>query len=242
MSYGEWCHVVGLFQSLLFLNARNPANVVVDIGCGTGLLAVASEPVIGASGHYIGIDVSERDVTFCRNHYPADRFRFQHLDTANRRYAPDQPPAHRRWDIENESVDLLTALSVWTHLTEVDARFYFREIDRVLKPGGRALLTFFLLDEDYHRSLEHRSEAVGRYHNTRQDRWVFDVNCPDSHGGWFHPTWATRPEDAVGITSAALDSIMEGTRLRRLALHPGNWKERPGLYFQDIVVFEKGSG
>ena len=41
--------------------------------------------------------------------------------------------------------------SVLTHLLEDEAEHYLAETARVLEPGGRALATFFLLDDDVAR-------------------------------------------------------------------------------------------
>jgi len=239
-SYGEWCHVVGIFQTLLYMHlGHKTGNRILDIGCGTGILGIASEPYVQDEGKYIGIDVRKADIDFCNKHYGEDHFVFQHLDVSNPRYAPQQSAARHGWDIDDMSIDLITALSVWTHLNEEDAVYYFREIDRVLKPGAKALVTFFLLDDTYYAGLSDRSDQVGRYHNTRQDLWVFDVPCSAS-GEWFHPLWARQPEDAIGVTIAGIYRMLEGTGLELRKTYIGNWKETSGVFFQDVLVFQQG--
>jgi len=239
VAYGEWCHVVGIFQALIAVYApSNESLTLLDIGCGTGLLAIATQPLLGPQGRYIGIDVSQRDINFCQQHYPAKWASFQHLDVANPTYAPNQSVEKVPWDIRDGSVDILTALSVWTHMNEADALFYFKEIDRVLKPGGRAILTFFVLDEAYRASLTHRKKQVSSYHNTYENRWIFDqVSSPSRQ--WYHRNGAAHPEDAIAITTEGIAMLLAGTSLVQIAAYCGNWKERPGLYFQDILVFER---
>jgi SAM-dependent methyltransferase len=240
VSYGEWCHVIGIFQTLLYMHLdRERGNRILDIGCGTGILGIASEPYVQDEGKYIGIDVRKADIDFCNKHYREDHFLFQHLDVANPTYAAQQPGERRRWDIDDVSIDLMTALSVWTHLNEEDAVYYFREIDRVLKPGAKAIVTFFLLDHEYYEGREERSDRSGRYHSTRQDLWIFEVPCSAS-GEWFHPRWARQAEDAIGVTPTGVNRMLEGTGLELRETFAGNWKERPGIFFQDVLVFEKG--
>jgi SAM-dependent methyltransferase len=242
ISYGEWCYEVGILQSILFHHLGKRTNSrILDVGCGTGIVGIASEPFLGQDGEYLGIDVSKRAIEFCKKHYPPSRFTFKHLDVMNRRYAPGQASERTRWDVADESIDMVTAVSVWTHLSEEDATFYFREIDRVLKPGGKAIITFFLLDRCYHRSLRDRTEMPGEYHAFGQSRWIFDVPCSDSQD-WFHPQWVEEPEDAIGIRPAGIDAMLERTSLRLVNTYGGTWKEMPGVFFQDVLVFEKAAG
>ena len=235
-AYGEWCHVVGIFQTLLqFHQPQAGDNDVLDVGCGTGLLAIASDRVLGKGGRYLGIDVSSEDIQFCQRHYTADRFQFQHLSIHNQMYAPDQGQDRLRWDVADASFDMVTALSVWTHMNEGDAIFYFGEVDRVLKPGGRALITFFLLDEHYEANLSQIQAGQHQYHRAKR-AWVFDQRLTEN---WYYPKWANVPENAIGVTEQGLAQMLAGTSLHRVQTYPGTWKEQPGMYFQDVLIFEK---
>ena len=240
VAYGEWCHVIGIFQTLLNLHLKGTEdNTILDIGCGTALLGIASEPFLGKNGKYIGIDIRTEDVAFCQHHYPPATHSFHHLDANNTAYAPQQKKERARWLIADGSVDVVTALSVWTHLNEQDASFYFKEIHRVLRPGGQALITFFYLDDFYRRSLGQRNtEALGTFHNTPKNLWFFDHQCPGS-GYWYYPGWVKYPEDAMGVTSQGIDTLLTGTALEMTDIYPGNWKEIPGVFFQDVLVFRK---
>lgn len=238
-SYAEWGHVIGIFQTFMSLYLQNRENNnILDVGCGTGLLAISSEPFLGEYGKYVGIDVVEKDVRFCRKHYPSSNFEFIHLDANNPAYTSSQKSMKLKWPIESESIDLVTALSVWTHLKEEDSLFYFNEMSRVLKPDGIAIVTFFLLDKEYEKSCSNRTYQMGRYHMTSQARWIFDQSSYGSDA-WLNPKWATIPEQAIGITKAGLDRLISGTDLTLIEHFQGNWKEIPGAFFQDILIFEK---
>jgi SAM-dependent methyltransferase len=238
-SYAEWAHVVGIFQTLIFQNINNKTgNVILDIGCGTGLLGIASQPFVGEGGKYIGIDVMENEIDFCKSHFTSKEFEFIHFDVHNAAYADKQADKNKMWPFENGSVDLVTALSVWTHLKEEDAVFYFTEIARVLKKGSKAIITFFYLDESYEASLQHRINDFGRYHFTNQQNWIFDESAYGSKN-WCYPGWLNTPEEAIGVKEKGLEILLERCGLKMIQYYPGNWKEQPGIFFQDVLVFEK---
>ncbi len=238
-AYAEWAHVIGIFQTLIHQQlGANDRPAVLDVGCGSGLLAIAAEPFLGPDGRYTGLDVMKGEIDFCRGHYPSPPFEFIHFDTANAAYAPGQAAARPPWPLPDRAFDLVTALSVWTHMNEQDATFYVAEVARVLKPGGRAMITFFLLDDAYRRSLGRRDDGKGRYHNTRRSDWVFDQPSYASDA-WFHPAWAHVPENAVAVTPDGLNRLLAASGLRLSEHHQGNWKETPGTYFQDVLIFRQ---
>lgn len=232
-AYSEWAYVAGIFQTLLVTHGYR--GELVDIGCGTGLLALACEPLLGDSGRYTGIDVVENDIAFCRQHYSPDRFRFLHHEAANPFYAPGAEAERQRWPLPDAAADFITALSVWTHFAEPDCRFYFADLARLLAPAGKALVSVFLLDEHYDRSWLNWSADPGRYHTMAQNRWVFDRPAYGS-GICSTPAWADVPEQAIGISAAGLDEMLAGAGLTVLQHYPGSWKDQPGLYFQDVLL------
>jgi len=236
-AYAEWAHVIGIFQTLIYQNLKEKeSNQILDVGCGKGLLAIASEPFID---EYHGLDVGKKEIAFCIEHFTDKKFKFHHLDARNPSYAPKQTTERVAWHFENNQFDLVTALSVWTHFSEFDARFYLNEVARVLKPSARALITMFILDDHYTQSLSTRKIAEsGRYHSTNQEDWVFDQPSYGSEN-WFHPAWAKVPENAIAITEAGLKSICQESGLSIVDHMTGNWKEYPGVFFQDVLVLEK---
>ncbi|WP_290741820.1 class I SAM-dependent methyltransferase [Haliea sp.] len=238
-AYAEWAHVIGIFQTLIgqHIGWREDLRVL-DAGCGAGLLAIACEPFLGRGGCYTGLDVAAEQLAFCRQHYRGEHYRFLHLDTANPFYAPDQTAAGAPWPVADAGQQLVTALSVWTHFNERDARFYMAELERVLEPGGKALVTVFLLDEAYHATLPRTAGKAARFHGTPLERWVFDQPAYGS-SEWLCPGWAQVPEAAIGMTPAGLASLLEASQLQLAAHYRGNWKEVPGPFFQDVLVLEK---
>lgn len=239
IAYSEWAHVIGLFQSLFYFQLNNHVNNrILDIGSGAGLLAMASKPFIKPDGEYLGLDVMKKDTEFCQKHYSDPNTKFEHFDINNSKYAKDQNENLIPWGVNDNDFDLLSALSVWTHLKEDHAIFYFKEINRVLKKGGKAIITFFYLDEGYRKTLKKRVDEKGKFHGTNQLSWIFSESAYDS-SHWFSPDWVKVPEDAIGIDEKALEILLKDTTLELVDYFPGNWKENVGFYFQDVLVFQK---
>jgi len=91
---------------------------ILDVGCGTG----ANLEMLGQFGEAEGVDVSVDALTFCRA----------------RGLTNVRQGAAEKLPYEDESFDLVTALDVVEHLD--DDRAGLKEMHRVLRPGGRALL------------------------------------------------------------------------------------------------------
>jgi hypothetical protein len=62
-----------------------------------------------------------------------------------------------RFPVDDGWATLVLATSVFTHLDGDESEHYIDEVGRALAPGGAALLTFFLLDDESRASI-----AVGR--------------------------------------------------------------------------------
>jgi SAM-dependent methyltransferase len=239
LSYAEWAHVIGIFQTLLYLNLKNKTgNRILDIGCGTGLGGIAAEPFISDGGNYTGIDIIKDDLDYCRKNFDQDNHTFIHMDVLNPAYTRDAGKSKQHWPVKDESFDMITAVSVWSHLNQEDAVFYMKEVARVMKKEGKAMITGFYMNDEYNKSIPYRSGSLGRYHLTRQDKWIFDKKAYNSEN-WYTTSWASYPEDVIGFTPGGLKFLLKESCLILEKYHSGNWKEIPGIFFQDILILRK---
>lgn len=121
---------------------------VLEIGCGPGRLPLGILDRVGDVRSYVGIDVSETPIDWCRRHISREHpdFRFVHIDVHNPRYNPAGGSAQSalRLPVDDASVDIIYHYSVFSHLRESDIRAYLREFRRVLRPSGKIFFTAFV--------------------------------------------------------------------------------------------------
>jgi SAM-dependent methyltransferase len=235
-TYGEWCYTIGLFQSLIFQNLPSRPVRMLDVGCGVGRMYLAAKPYLTDEDSYLGIDVGKSFVDICRSQYQEPNVSFIHTEAANGYYARGEKGPPKTWPLEDGYHNVVTALSVWTHLREEDWRFYLGEVGRVLAPGGRAIISFFILDDLY--APEAKSSRMSRFYPQPENKWIFDASAYGSEH-WRYPSWAEVPEVAIGVPMDVFETASAEAGLRVATYLPGQWKDQPGFFFQDVVVFEK---
>ena len=104
-----------------------PPGVAVDIGCGTGGTLQAFAPL---GGRWVGVERSELALAFCR-----------------KRGLPDLLQASAEaLPLKSDSADLVLCLDVLYHRGVADDRVVLAECFRVLRPGGRVIITDSALD------------------------------------------------------------------------------------------------
>jgi SAM-dependent methyltransferase len=161
---------------------------ILDFGCGCGRV---TRYWADFNGSVAGSDVNRKAIAWCR----------EHLDFASFLENGLEPEL----DIEDETFDVVYALSVFTHLTG-DLQLAWRdELHRVLGPGGRLLISthgrsyLAKLDPDEREQFE-RGELVVRW--------------PEMPGtnlcSAYHPEQYLRETFARGFTFVELDP--EGAR------------------------------
>ncbi len=128
-----------------------PGGRVLDIGCGPGRLAARLTHQLDG-GSYEGFDIVPRSIGWCQRKISARHpsFRFQLADIRNAQYNPTGSQEARAYSFPypDREFDLALAASVFTHMRPGEIERYVCEAARVLKPGGRLLASFFMLNED----------------------------------------------------------------------------------------------
>jgi SAM-dependent methyltransferase len=207
------------------LGGLKPSDRVLDVGCGPGRMAVPLTRYLDSAGSYEGFDVVPREVEWCRRRitprHPS--FRFQVADVRNPRYNPHgaMPASEYRFPFPDASFDFAFATSVLTHLREPDAANYLREIGRVLRPGGRCMVTFFLWNAE-----TRRDAAEGRSH--------YAFAHADGHARYES---LDSPEAAVAYDESWVHDRYFAAGMGIEELRYGQWCGRePALTWQDLIV------
>jgi SAM-dependent methyltransferase len=117
---------------------------VLDFGCGAGRFAYGLIETDWFGGSYLGIEVQQRHVDWCTANITAydPSYRFVHLNSHNERY---NPSGRQSSDIpvQDRTVDLFYAYSVFSHMRSGDVSRYLAEVSRVLRASGRSFVTMF---------------------------------------------------------------------------------------------------
>lgn len=142
---------------LLRMEQLRPTDTLVDLGCGTGRLAVHVIPTL-AGGHYVGIDIAASMLDHAR----------ALIETRH-----PSPPCRVTWqqqrsevfDLADASVDVMCAFSVFTHMEHEDTYRYLVSARRVVRPGGRFLFSCLPLSLEAARDIF--LESASRDHAAR---------------------------------------------------------------------------
>lgn len=128
LAVGGDFETVGVLEFCLLKSlGLRPEQTVVDVGCGSGRLAVQLKDYL--SGRYVGLDVVPELHAYARRRCARQDWSFQ---TATGTVIPEP----------DRSADFVVFFSVFTHLTHEQTYRYLREAKRVLRPGGTIVFSF----------------------------------------------------------------------------------------------------
>jgi SAM-dependent methyltransferase len=123
-----------------------PDSHFIDIGCNWGYLGFALANYLKPDGCYLGVDVQKQAIDWAKELFGwlGPNFNFMLLDIYNDYYNPTGkiPRGQVKLEVEDNWADLTFAASVFTHMQEDGLLSYFKEYQRVLKPGGIAAFSY----------------------------------------------------------------------------------------------------
>ncbi|MER8570072.1 MULTISPECIES: class I SAM-dependent methyltransferase [unclassified Mesorhizobium] len=206
-----------------------PDNSIVEIGCGIGRDAIPLTERLAANGRYLGIDVVKPMIDWCQQAITSKHpnFKFVHFDVAEKWYNPNGTELLQQCQIPvpDSSVDVIILHSVFTHMMRRDIAHYLDEFARILKPSGRVLATFFIINGDILKNQGPKS-YITFYHSVGDGCHVHELE---------------KPTHAVAYEEATVAAMVADANLR-MAGSPiwGAWSGRrsnPGAG-QDAIILE----
>lgn len=118
---------------------------LLELGCGAGRLPIGLIEADAVPRSYVGLEVQSRHVAWCNRQIASrdPRFSFELVNTANDRYNP-YGIDECEYPVDDHSIDLVYAYSVFSHMVSPEIRRHLREIARVLSSDGVVCLTAFI--------------------------------------------------------------------------------------------------
>ena len=138
-------------ERLLELGRIGTGESVLDIGCGTGSLALAAKRRVGPSGSVSGVDASPEMIARARR-----KASKAHLDITFSMAAVEALP------FQDGQFDVALSTLMLHHLPRQVRRQCAAELHRVLKPGGRALTVDFVKSSSERKGLVNHFHRHGR--------------------------------------------------------------------------------
>lgn len=213
---------------LVDLCGLQPGEAVLDVGCGSGRMALPLTGYLNRKGRYAGFDVSREAIAWCTENISVlhPHFDFTVVDIQTGRYNPNgkYKASNFSFPYADGSFDVVLLASVFTHMLPADVKHYMNEIARVLKRGGRSLITFFLLNAES-SALGKEGKGIIKFEHQLQ-------GCRTAN--------AERPEAAIAYPEAFVRDLYGRCGLEiREPLRYGYWCGRSrteSMSGQDVVI------
>ena len=191
-----------------------PHERVIEVGCGCGRVAIALAEYLIDAGTYVGIDPDREAIAWCTEHIGGwdSRFIFEHIDVQAGAYniAGKMPVEHLSFPYDNGTFDVALLSSVYTHMCQSGIKRYVHELGRVLRPGGRCLVSAMLMNEATKTAVQAEMTLFNFVHRLGQWNWTFD---PDN------------PTEGVSNDEQWLCEIFASNGFSVEKIEYGNWRE-----------------
>ena len=202
---------------------------VLEIGAGYGRMAVGLTDYLEPSASYHGIEIIEDAVNWCTAEISSrySNFHFIHADIENSYSNKDGKLDSSSYALpfDDNTFDFVFLTSVFSHLKPDAVEAYLKEIFRVLTPGGRSFITYYLIDPFATAQIEKKAA-----------RQLFKFSFP----GYYTTSPKVREQTIAYDTDAILQLYQAMGFAVSLPVLFGSWSGRSDSYsFQDVIVASK---
>lgn len=132
---GDFDYIGKVEVALLKRYGLEPQHRVIDVGCGSGRLALPLSSFL--TGPYSGFDIVDELVDYARRTVQRSDWRFETVD-------------HIGIPEPDDCADTVCFFSVLTHLLHEQSYWYLEEARRVVKPGGTIVASFLDFEDEEH--------------------------------------------------------------------------------------------
>ena len=133
-------------RQMLIDNGLTPNSRFLDVGCGTGQMAMALEDYLTDRGAYYGTDIGREAIDYCRTHFRRPNFQFETGGLTRLPLPTSAGP-----------FDMAIFFSVFTHTYTDETALLLAETSRLLGPKG-IILADVITSECVARGAGHRGQ------------------------------------------------------------------------------------
>ena len=202
-----------------------PYERMLDVGSGIGRKTFLLTDYLNHEGSYEGLDIVKTGIDWCTERItrsiPALNFSSLMSATSTTIQLARYKASEYRFPFADESFDFVVLCSVFTHMLTEDVEHYLCEVARVLKTGGRCLISFFLLNESSLTLMRANKSTINLNINLGSC-WVADISDPEA---------------VIGYEEDFVRAIYDKYHLEiKEPIHYGAWCGREKfLSYQDLI-------
>jgi SAM-dependent methyltransferase len=205
----------------------SPTDDVLDVGCGVGRMAYGLVNYLRPTSRYEGFDIVPDLIDWAGREISSrhPNFKFSQAPIYNSHYNPggSLKPSEYVFPYPADDFDFVFLTSVFTHMPGDVVRHYLDEIRRVLRPGGRAVITCFLINEESRRLIQAGASRLDLVH-------------PHGDGMVAYPE---NPDYAIGFDEARFGAWLRDRGLTVVETLYGSWCGRGSFSsYQDILIVQ----
>ncbi|HEY3789435.1 MAG TPA: class I SAM-dependent methyltransferase, partial [Urbifossiella sp.] len=140
-------------RNMLIDNGLTPDSRLLDVGCGTGQIAMALEDYLSDRGAFFGTDIGREAIDYCRGHFRRPNFHFAVGELTRLPFPTSAGP-----------FDMAIFFSVFTHTHTDETALLLAETARLLGPKG-IVIADVIVSDYVARGAGHRGQMwVNRAH------------------------------------------------------------------------------
>src|SRR5688500_11878938 len=122
----------------------HPGETVLDLGSGAGKVCFIAAQIVGPAGRVIGVDMTDAMLEVARRNAPilAERLGYANVEFRKGRIQDLSVDLEGKSDplVKNDSIDVVVSNCVLNLVDSSAKQQLFRELYRVVKPSGRAVI------------------------------------------------------------------------------------------------------